>query len=235
MSYKGNKILAVVPSRGGSKGVIRKNLEKINNVSLIGRTAIICSKLGYLDGSIISTDDLEMQAEGIKYGLDAPFIRPSELSSDESNVFDMWKHAIIEAQKFYDDKFDLSILLEPTSPMRNTEHINSSIEKYLNGNYDFLMTLSETDSKHHPYKQLVIDNDEINFFAEKGKSVINRQELNRVYHRNGVAYIINCKYLLNSDSVSKSHWGGHVIKDIIINIDTYHDLELARYFMTINK
>ena len=234
MAYKGKKILAVIPARGGSKGIPKKNLKKNNGITLIGHAAIICSELDYLDGSIISTDDIEMREEGIKCGLDAPFLRPRRLSSDNANASDMWKHAIIEAEKFYGFSFDLSICLEPTSPMRRSKHINLSLKKYLSGNYDSLMTLSQTDSKQHPDKQIVIKDDEITFFTKQGKSIINRQELVPVYHRNGVVYISNCQFLLNNNLITDGCCGANVIEDQIINIDNYLDLELARYYMSRN-
>ena len=133
MSYKKKKILAIVPARSGSKSVFRKNLKKIGKFSLIARVAQICGELEWLDHSIISTDDTEMQNEGIKFNLDAPFIRPAELASDKSSAIDVWSHALIESEKYYKTVFNISILLEPSSPFRKSEHVTQTVEKLIEG------------------------------------------------------------------------------------------------------
>jgi len=80
MSYKGHKILAVIPARGGSKGIPRKNLCKIAGTSLVGHAANVARSLDWIDRTVVSTDDVDIAAEGRRYGAEVPFIRPEELS-----------------------------------------------------------------------------------------------------------------------------------------------------------
>ena len=94
MAYRGRTILAVVPARGGSKGISRKNLINVNGKSLIAHAATICCGLTWVDRSIISTDDDGMRNEGLKYGLDAPFKRPFEHSQDGAKALSVWRHAV---------------------------------------------------------------------------------------------------------------------------------------------
>ena len=76
MSYKGFKILAVIPARGGSKGIPRKNLRKIAGISLVGLAAGVARSLDWIDRTVVSTDDVDIAAEGRRYGAEVPFIRP---------------------------------------------------------------------------------------------------------------------------------------------------------------
>jgi len=128
LAYKDHTILAVVPARGGSKSIPRKNLCKVCGVSLVGRAGQIASSVEWIDRQIISTDDKEIAEEAAKYGLDVPFMRPDELAGDLATSIDMWRHAWIESEKYYGKRFDISILLEPTSPLRRSEDIKKTIE-----------------------------------------------------------------------------------------------------------
>ena len=93
MTWAGLSVLAVVPARGGSKGIPRKNLRKVGSLSLIAWAANTVGELAWIDSAVISTDDAEMAEEGKRYGLVAPFLRPIELASDVSSSVDMWQHA----------------------------------------------------------------------------------------------------------------------------------------------
>ena len=235
MSYKNKNILAIVPARGGSKGIKRKNIQKINNISLIGHAAKICSQIEYIDASVISSDDIDMQKEGIRYGLDAPFTRPKELSSDKSNAIEAWRHSIIESEEFYNDTFDITVLLEPTCPLRTTVHVKRAIEKFVSNSYSTLITVSKTDSKQHPLKQLNVMNGKIENYFDEAANIINRQELPDLYHRNGVAYISKRDYLLNNDNLINDNCGALVINEMVVNIDSQEDLEIARYMINRKK
>ena len=131
MNKINKKILCVVPARGGSKSIPRKNLQVVAGVSLVGRAALIIQELDYIDRAIVSTDDIEIAEEAVKYGLEAPFMRPERLSQDLSTSLDMWKHAWISAENYYDEIYDVSILLEPTSPLRRPEDITTTVNKII--------------------------------------------------------------------------------------------------------
>ena len=93
MAYAGLSVLAVVPARGGSKSIPRKNLQKVGGVSLVGRAAHVARSLDWIDAAVISTDDDEITAEAVLRGLDAPFVRPADLSGDKATSVNMWRHA----------------------------------------------------------------------------------------------------------------------------------------------
>ena len=94
-------VLAVVPARGGSKGVPRKNLQLVGGVSLVGRAAQLAISLPWIDHTVVSTDDAEIGGEAICHGAAAPFLRPPELASDEARSEDVWRHAWLAAEDHY--------------------------------------------------------------------------------------------------------------------------------------
>jgi CMP-N-acetylneuraminic acid synthetase len=231
MPYKGYNILAVIPARGGSKGIPRKNLCKFDGVSLVARAVRITKSLTWIDKVVLSTDDREIAEEGRKYGAEVPFLRPSKLAGDTSKSVDVWRHALIEAEKYYNTSFKISILLEPTSPFREPRHVEEVVKKLVVGGYDSVLTVSETDSKNHPLKQMVIKDKHVGYYEEVGRSIIARQQLTPVYHRNGVAYAIMRKCLVEQKTIIGPNTSAVVIDGPLVNIDTEFDFKLAEYFL----
>ena len=124
-------------------------------------------------------------------------------------------------------------MLQPTSPMRKPKHVKNAITKLIDGNYDSVMTVSETDSKAHPLKQLIIKNNQLINYDQKAKEIITRQELNKLYHRNGIAYVFSRDCLLNQDTLINmgKNASAVIIDEPTVNIDTEMDLEIASYLL----
>ena len=115
--YKNKRVLAVVPARGGSKGVKLKNLKKINNISLIGHVSNVLNNLPIIDNKIVSTDHKDIIKESLKYNIDVPFIRPKKISRDKIGDIEVLFHALNASEKHYKTKFDYIVMLQPTSPL----------------------------------------------------------------------------------------------------------------------
>ena len=229
--YKFKKILVVVMARGGSKGIKLKNLKKINGKSLVGIAAKFCKNLKIFDKCIISTDHDLIGKEGRANGLEYFFKRPKSLSGSFVADEKVLRHALIKAEKYYKLKFDILVSLPPTSPLRKKIDIVEAIKKLINYKHDSVWTLSETDSKSHPLKQLVIKKNNIKFYNKKGKSIVARQQLSRVYHRNGSAYVIMRNVLLDKKKLFTNNTGFIITKGKQISIDTYDDIKFAaKYF-----
>ena len=228
----GKTILAVVPARSGSKGIPGKNMRLVKGKSLIGWAGETLSQLPFLDAKIISTDSTDYAKEGERYGLDAPFLRPPHLSTDEARAVDTIQHALVLSEKYYNMRFDIVIIIEPTSPLRRPEHVMATITKLIDGGYDAVWTVSPTDSKNHPLKQLVFVNDILDFYDPHGASIIARQQLNQLYHRNGAAYVLTRECLLEQQTIMGKRCSAIVIEDPMVNIDTMLDLDLAEFFLT---
>jgi CMP-N,N'-diacetyllegionaminic acid synthase len=227
--YKNKSVLAIIPARGGSKGIPLKNLEKIQGISLVGRAGQVANKVNEIDRIIISSDNKKIISEAKKYKVDAPFLRPKNLSGNRISDLKVLTHALNKIEKLDNITYDVIVMLQPTSPFRKAEHIKKAILMLVDDNCDSVWTLSKTDSKSHPLKQLTVINKNIEYYDYKGSKIIARQELSELYHRNGVAYVINRECLINQKSIKGRNSQALIIKEFNISIDTEFDLELSRY------
>jgi CMP-N,N'-diacetyllegionaminic acid synthase len=154
------------------------------------------------------------------------------MASDFSTSVDTWRHAWFKAEEYFDQTFDISVLLEPTSPLRKSKDVEEVIKKMVDGGYDSVFTVSETDSKSHPLKQMVIKDNHVGYYDDAGKDIIARQQLTPVYHRNGVAYAITRKCLVEQKTITGSNASAVIIDEPLVNIDTKHDLMIAQFLMS---
>ena len=222
----GKKILAIVPARGGSKGVYKKNLRKIMGISLVGIAGKILNLIPEIDYKLVSTDSKEIALEATNYGLEAPFTRPPELSGDRVGDIPVLKHALNWYQKNKDEDIDVILMIQPTSPMRKINHINECLNKLILGKFDSVITISETNLKYHPYKQLATNKKNLIWFDESiGDKIITRQDLSPTYHKNGACYAIDSSFLLNSNKeatpIGKN--SSYIITEDMISIDEIND------------
>jgi CMP-N,N'-diacetyllegionaminic acid synthase len=229
--YNNKKLLVVVPARGGSKGVKLKNIRPLNGIPLVGLVGKVTIELSYIDRAIVSTDHPEIAKTAMEYGLDVPFIRPENLSGDLVPDLDVLTHALLAMEELDNVKYDIIIMLQPTSPSRKPYHVRETIEKLINGNYDAVWTISETDSKGHPLKQLTFNDNKLDYYDQKGSQIIARQQLTPVYHKNGVAYAITRECLIDKKSIKGDRTSAVIIKEMVVNIDTEFDFKLAEFLM----
>ena len=126
--YKQKKILAIIPARGGSKAIPKKNIIDLLGKPLLYYSVKSAKESKYIDKVIVSTDDDEIAEIGKKLGADVPFLRPEEISGDKAKSIDAFIHAIKELEKL-EEKYDYILLLQNTSPLRQSWHIDEAIEK----------------------------------------------------------------------------------------------------------
>ena len=227
--YQNKRILAVVPARGGSKGIPLKNLRKIKGISLVGLAGIVARSISYIDRAVVSTDHDEIAREALAYGLDAPFRRPIEISGDRIGDVEVLSHALTATESDDGNRYDVVVMLQPTSPLRKAEHVKTVIEKLVNDDLDSVWTVSETDSKAHPLKQLVVIDGRLEYYDPKGAVVVARQELKPVYHRNGIAYALTRDCLLGRKSLLGPRTGAVMVAGHVVSIDTDWDLDLVEF------
>ena len=226
---EGQRILVVCPARGGSKGIPLKNLQPFLGVPLVARVGHLVAEIPAIDRAIVSTDSEETATVAKESGLDAPFYRPENLSGDRISDLEVLSHALREMERLDGVTYDIVVMLQPTSPLRRTEHVRETIQMLIDGDWDAVWTVSETDSKNHPLKQLTVNDDRLDYYDQSGKQIIARQQLVPVYHRNGVAYAIKRCCLLDQQSIKGERTGALVLEGNLVSIDTYWDLELAEY------
>ena len=230
--YRNERVLAIIPARGGSKGIKLKNIRKINGIPLIGYVGNIIKKIKIFDNAVVSTDCEAIAKVAKNYGLSVPFYRPKNISGDYISDFDVLEHALKKSESIYNKRFDIIVMLQPTSPLRKPIHISKAIDKLIDRNLDAVWTISKSDSKNHPYKQLKLEEDKISLYDENGRNIIARQQLQELYHRNGVAYVFTRDCLIKYKTIMPKNIGASLIKDQMVSIDTEWDLKLAQYIMS---
>ena len=225
----GKRILAIVPARQGSKGIPDKNIQEIQGISLIGWAGRCLTTLSWLDGKIITTDSPRYAAEGIKFGLDAPFLRPAELSGDCATAVDTISHALLQAEKFYQHSFDIVLIVEPTCPLRNQEDILQTVQMLINEKVDSVFTVSEVPGKYKPAKLFQLDGNKAKFYESIGAKIANRQELGQFYCKNGACYALTRECLLTKQVIISECSLALPVDRVLVNIDEPLELEWARY------
>lgn len=232
MTYRSQRILAVIPARGGSKGIPRKNLQPIAGTSLVGRAIRVAQSLDWLDRICLSTDDEEIAAEGRRFGLRVPFLRPPELASDTAGSTAMWQHAWRTSEAYFGEHYDVSVLLEPTSPLRLPEDVTATLDVLFSCECPAAATVSRAPAHFTPFKCLTVDEaGVIGFHHPQGRNYSLRQNIPAFYFRNGVCYAVRRKTLLEGGMIIEKDCRAVVIDRPLANIDDRHDLEYAEFLM----
>lgn len=230
------KIIALIPARGGSKGIPNKNIKTFCGKPLISYSIEIAKKSKYINETIVSTDSEEIKDIALKYGAQVPFIRPSKISQDNSPDIDFFKHYLDWITNNKKNMPDLIIQLRPTYPIRDINFLNSCIEKMIINykDYDSLRTVIENKNKS-PFKMYTLDskklipivsNNSFPFIKEPYNRC--RQDLPKTYIHNGCIDIVKTSLILNKNILS-----GDNILPIVMNenesndIDTLDDWNLA--------
>jgi CMP-N,N'-diacetyllegionaminic acid synthase len=220
---KGKKILAVVPARGGSKGVALKNLRHVRDVPIVARVGHCIADITCIDRAVVSTDHEEIARVAEGAGLAAPFRRPAALSGDRIGDLEVLVHALCEMERIDDVVYDVVLMLQPTAPLRTAEQVQATLDKLVDDGLDAVWTVTPTDLKYHPLKQLALDGERLTFNHPDGAAVIARQQLQPVYHRNGVAYAFSRDCLLEQSAIMGRRTGAIVIPGPSVSIDVEDD------------
>jgi CMP-N,N'-diacetyllegionaminic acid synthase len=228
----GAKVLAVIPARGGSKGIPLKNLRKIRGRSLVAIAGDIAKAVPEIDRRVVSTDHEEIARASQAAGLDAPFRRPTDIAGDRISDWDVLVHALQEIERLDATRYDVVVMLQPTSPLRRAEDVSAVIRMLVDGKYDSVWSVSETDLKSHPLKQLVVRDGKMDYWDERGTKIIARQQLEPVYHRNGVAYAMTRDCLLEQKTIKGARAGAYVVAGEHVSIDTEQDIEMIEYLLS---
>lgn len=229
--FEDQRTLVVVPARGGSKGVPLKNLRKINGVEMVGLVGDTVQNLSWVDRAVVSTDHGKIAEVAQEHGLDAPFLRPEDISGDRIGDIDVLTHALLATEEDDGQHYDVIIMLQPTSPLRLPEHVTATVEKLVTQNVDAVWTVSETDSKAHPLKQLTFDDDALGYYDPAGAKIVARQQLTPLYHRNGIAYALTRDCLLNQKTLMGNKTSCVVLEGDFVSIDTEWDIELVEFIL----
>ena len=219
--------MGVIPARSGSKGVPDKNVRPFAGKSLLGLAIEAARNSGLLSDTIVSTDSVEYARHAEAYGGKVPFIRPSELGEDKVPI---WK-VLLNILDYYEKEDgatpDLLVTLQPTSPLRTAEHIDTAINMIMSSSADALLSLSE--AIHSPYKMRVIRNGRVEMFV-KDSTILQRQEAPPLYFLNGVVYITKSWVVRELESLWSENTIPYVLpNEVGVNIDSLEDFEYAEW------
>jgi CMP-N,N'-diacetyllegionaminic acid synthase len=226
---RGKTVLAIVPARSGSKGIPDKNLQHLGGISLIARAGEILRQIPFIEARVISTDSREYADEGRLHGLDAPFLRPALLSGDEAGAVETVQHALAACETHYGTRFDIVLIVEPTSPLRTAADIEQTVQSMLAAGADSAVTVSRLPTKFHPLKLLAASEDgRLRYFHEAGDRITGRQQLPKgLLWRNGVCYAVSRECLLEKQAIITDNTVAVVIERDVVNIDEPFELALA--------
>ncbi len=190
------KILGVIPARSGSKSIPHKNITPLLGKPLIEYTFDAALGCKHLDRTILSTDDESYAALAKKHGIEVPFLRSPELAKDDTGMAEVLQDILrkLAADSYYPDAITL---LQPTSPLRRTEHIDSAIEHFCTTKANTLVSVQEVPHQFSPSSLMRLD-DGFLVPAQEGKMILRRQDKPKLYARNGPAILIADRATLES-------------------------------------
>lgn len=227
-----NKIVALIPARGGSKGIKNKNIINLCGKPLISYTIQAALESKYIDKVIVSTDSQEIADVAIKYGAEVPFLRPGELASDTSKTIDAVMHAVGELEK-RKEEYDILILLQATQPLRTADDIDSAIELFIKNKGQSLVSVSPVED--NPILIRTIDNlGRMNSILPM-KSTCRRQDMPLYYRVNGCIYINLISELDLNTSFNDNKIPYIMPKERSVDIDEIKDLLIAQYYISRNE
>jgi len=207
---RSDDILTIIPARGGSKGVARKNIRKLGEKPLISYTIEAALASRYIDRLIVSTDDEEIADVSRNFGADVPFIRPEELSTDTAKAIEVVKHSILETEKLDNRKYPVIVYLEPPAPFKTSKDIDACIELFFEKNPASVVSINEAN-QFHPILMKKIENGHLKPICFNEPEGVPRQMYEpTAYMRNGAVYV------LKKDNILKDIFYGEPILPYIM-------------------
>lgn len=223
--FDDKRILGVIPARGGSKGIPRKNIKEIGGKPLIAWTIIEAKKSKYIDRLILSSEDEEVVTIAKHWGCDVPFIRPKEFAKDDAPGVDPVIHALEKLPNF-----DYVVLLQPTSPLRLVEDIDNCAKMCIQRRAK--ACVSVTESTKNPYWMYKM-RENYQIIPLLGQEFITRrQDLPMVYALNGAVFVAETEFLKQSRSFITSETIAYIMPQFrSIDIDTEFDMKICEYVL----
>ncbi len=193
-----NNILTIIPARGGSKGVPRKNIRELGGKPLIAYTLESALTSKYVDRLVVSTEDDEIASIARELGADVPFLRPVEIATDIAKAIGVVKHALLKMEKLDECEYPIVVYLEPPSPFRTSDDIDACIELFREHNPGSVVSVQEAN-QYHPILMKKIDSGHLKPICFNEPEGVPRQLYEpAAYMRNGAVYVIRRENILNS-------------------------------------
>lgn len=226
------RILGLIPARGGSKGVPKKNIKLLGKIPLIEYTINSAKESNFLTQIVVSTDDEEIAIAAEVAGYKPPFVRPTEFAQDTSTSLEVVQHAIafFESQNVF---FDAVCLLQPTNPFRQKGSIDLAIKKFIDTKADCLVSVLPIPDEFNPHWAFEEKGNGLLKIATGEETIISRrQDLPKSFYRDGSIYITKTSVIKNGSLYGKSIAYIESNPQFHVNIDTMKDWEKAERLLT---
>lgn len=223
-------ILAIIPARGGSKGLPRKNVKNLAGKPLIYYTIDEARKSKHLTRIVVSTEDGEIAAICRKSDVEV-IKRPFELATDDTPSQLVYRHAIksLEKKNFY---ADIVVVLQPTSPLRKVEDIDDAIRQFMNTRCHSVVSICETE--HPPHWTYTLDNENrLVAVLKDGNKITRRQDAPKTYRLNGAVFVTSKDVIIKENSIIGYNTIGYIMdNERSIDIDSELDFKIAQMILT---
>lgn len=240
MNTKTPRILGVIPARGGSKGIPKKNIRLMNGEPLISYTIKAAQGCRQLDHVIVSTDSEEIASVVRRYDGEVPFLRPAEFAQDDTPDKPVLLHAVQWLQKNQNYLPDAVVILRPTTPLKTPEIIAGVIQRLFELGSDSVRSVTQVEGVYHPYWMYRQDPEthQVKPVCEESRNFLNkpRQFLPPIYRLNGVADVIRTETLLHKDYLYGDDMRlFEVPEQYSIDIDNEIEFQLCEILLTRGK
>jgi|APSaa5957512535_1039671.scaffolds.fasta_scaffold29951_2 N-acylneuraminate cytidylyltransferase/CMP-N,N'-diacetyllegionaminic acid synthase len=222
-------MIAIIPARSGSKGLPGKNIKSLCGKPMIAYTIESALKSKYITEVIISTDCKEIEKIALKYGAKSYFLRPNHLASNDAKAIDVYIYTIEKLINEYDYIINEFIVLQPTSPLRKVDDVNSAIDLFFGKKADSVISYTK---ENHPIEWHQYINLEGKF--EKifnNNKLLNRQESRESYYPNGAIFIFKYNLIKQNKYYNSNSYAFIMPIEKSIDIDTRFDFEIAEYLI----
>ncbi|MBO5620282.1 MAG: acylneuraminate cytidylyltransferase family protein [Butyrivibrio sp.] len=226
--YSKDRIVAFIPARGGSKGIKNKNIYPVCDKPLIAYTIEAAKGSRFVDYVMVSTDSKEIASVARNYGAEIPFMRDERLAADTSKTID----AVLDGIKKLNDlgkRFDVLVLLQPTSPLRTSDDIDDAIELFYTEQRKSLVSLNEVS--YNPVLIRSLEGNRVVPLLDR-TSTVRRQDFEKFYKVNGAIYINDVKEINESTSFNDNLIGFVMKESHSVDIDTKDDIDTVEKFIS---
>lgn len=226
--YQGKKILALIPARGGSKGIKDKNIIDLCGKPLIAYSIECGLQSKYIDAVVVTTDSEKIAEVSRQYGARVPFLRPAEYAQDTSTTLEAVLHGV-KALKEMGESYDVHVLLQPTQPLRTSEDVDKAIEAYFANGEEDLISVSPV-SEHPVLMRTIGEDGRLRPLLDRAIT-IRRQDMPPYYRLDGCIYINSMERLDENTNFAANSVPYVMPPERAVDIDELLDLQVAEYYL----
>ena len=222
-------MIAIIPARGGSKGLPGKNILPLCGKPMIAYTIEAAKQSKYIDRVIVSTDDQKIAEIALQYGAEVPFLRPDFLASDTAQAVDNYIYTIERLSKEWNTPIEEFVVLQPTSPLRIAEDIDGAIEMFMEKQADSVISYTPEAHPIRWHKYLDENNAFVDIFDT---SIANRQDLKTSYYPNGAVYVFRFSMIKERKYYTDKSYGFVMPRVRSVDIDYKEDFDYVEFIMS---